>query len=159
MENTVNDYKIAQKPSVLLIGIQCRTSNDPNAGPIDIQNLWTKFASDNVFANIPNKASEEVIALYCDYEGDHTQPYSVVIGCAVTSFDSVPRGMVTKTIPAASYAVFPVIGDFPESLIETWGKIWNTDLKRTYSGDFELYGEKFHTGTPKEAEVFIAIDV
>ncbi|MBA2728283.1 MAG: effector binding domain-containing protein [Parachlamydiaceae bacterium] len=153
----MNDFKVTQKPSVLLIGIQCRTSNDPDAGPKDIPELWEKFASEKVLENIPNKTSNDVIALYCDYEGDHTQPYTLVIGCAVTSFDSVPRGMVTKTIPASSYAVFQAVGEFPKSLIETWEKIWKTDLKRTYNGDLELYGEKFNSGTPKVVEVFIAI--
>ena len=103
---------------------------------------------------IPNKTSNEVIALYCDYEGDYTKPYSLIIGCPV-SHPEVPKGMVTKTIPAGSYALFEAKGEFPKSLIETWQDIWKReDLKRTYTGDFEVYGEKFSDG---EVEVFIAV--
>lgn len=157
-ETPMENPTIVQKPAVLVIGIDCRTSNAPEVGPQDIPKLWGRFYSEDIIKQIPNKISNEVIALYCDYEGDYTQPYSLVIGCPVSSLDTIPPGMVSKTIPASSYAVFHAIGEYPESLIETWGNIWkNQNLKRTYTGDFELYGEKFISGSPKEMEVYIAI--
>jgi predicted transcriptional regulator YdeE len=157
-ENIVGNNTIVEKPALLVIGIDCRTSNAPEAGPHDIPKLWGRFYNEGIISQIPNKVSNEVIALYCDYAGDHTQPYSVVIGCYVSSLDTIPEGMVAKTIPASSYAVFRAIGEYPSSLIETWGNIWKQpDLQRTYTGDFELYGDKFGTGSPKEVEVYIAI--
>jgi len=67
--------------------------------------------------------------------------------------------MVAKTIPASSYALFRAVGEQPASLIETWGNIWKQpNLKRTYVGDFELYGDKFVSGSPKEIEVYIGIN-
>ena len=157
-ENTMGSHEVVHKPTTLVIGIDCRTSNAPEAGPQDIPKLWGRFYSEDVLNRIPNKISNEVIALYCDYEGDYTQPYSVVIGCPVSSIDTIPEGMVAKTIPASSYAVFRALGEYPASLIETWGKIWKQpSLDRTYTGDFELYGDKFASGSPKELEVFIAV--
>jgi len=157
-ENTMGNHQVVQKPAILVVGIDCQTSNAPEAGPQDIPKLWGRFYSEDVLNRIPNKTSNEVIALYCDYEGDYTQPYSVVIGCPVSSIDTIPEGMVAKTIPASSYAVFRAIGEHPKALIETWGNIWKeSDLDRTYTGDFELYGDKFVSGSPKELEVFIAI--
>ena len=157
-KDIMKDYAVIQKPSINVIGIECRTSNAPEDGPQDIPRLWGQFYSEDIINKIPNKASNEVIALYCDYEGDYTQPYSLVIGCPVTSLDNIPEGMVAKAIPAGSYAVFRAIGEHPTSLIETWGNIWQTELKRTYTGDYEFYGEKFSSGSPKEVEVFIAIE-
>ncbi len=154
----MKNYSVTQKPSLTVVGIECRTSNAPEEGPQDIPRLWGQFYSEDIINKIPNKVSNEVIALYCDYEGDYTQPYSLVIGCPVTSLDNIPEGMVAKIIPAGSYAVFRAIGEYPTSLIETWGSIWQTELKRTYTGDYEFYGEKFSSGSPKEVEVFIAIE-
>jgi len=152
------NYRVIQKPAVRVIGIECRTSNAPGAGSHDIPKHWEKFYKENTISKIPNKASNEVVALYCDYEGDYTQPYSLVIGCPVSSLDDVPEGMVAKTIPGGSYAIFSAAGEHPKTLIETWGQIWQQqDLARTYTGDYEVYGEKF-LGSPKEVEVFIAID-
>ena len=154
----MENYKVIQKPSLMVIGIMCRTSNAPDAGPHDIPKLWEKFYKDNTISIIPNKSSNEVIALYCDYEGDYTQPYSLVIGCQVSSFDDIPNGMVAKTIPGGSYAIFPAIGEHPKTLIESWGCIWkHPNLDRTYTGDYEVYGDKFISGTPKEVDVCIAI--
>lgn len=154
----LSEYEIVQKPAIHIIGITCRTSNGREAGPQDIPNLWGRFLSEGVFNRIPNKTGNEVIALYCDYEGDYTKPYSLIIGCAVSSINIIPEGMVAKTIPASSYAVFRAIGDHPKAIIETWGKIWKqSDLDRTYTGDFELYGDKFLSGSSNESEVFIAI--
>lgn len=154
----MGNHKIVQKSVMLVIGIDCRTSNAPEAGAKDIPKLWEKFYREDIVIQIPNKISDEIIALYCDYEGDYTQPYSLVVGCPVSSIDAIPKGMVAKTIPASSYAVFHVEGEFPASLIETWGNIWkDSNLERTYSGDFELYEDKFISESSKELEVYIAV--
>lgn len=151
-------YTIVQKSSRILVGIACRTSNAPEAAPHDIPKLWAKFYSENILDQIPNKLSNEVLALYCDYEGDYTQPYSLVIGCPVQFIDTLPDGMVSKFIPEGSYAAFSAVGDYPKSLIETWGEIWQQkDLKRTYTGDYEVYGDKFTSGFPQQVDVFIAV--
>ena len=151
-------YTILQKHPMIIVGISCRTSNAPEDGPQDIPQLWGRFYNEDIMNKIPNKASQEVIALYCDYEGDYTKPYSIVIGCPVNSLEAVPQGMVAKRIPSGSFAVFRAVGEYPASLIETWGKIWQTELKRSYTGDYEFYGDKFISGSPKEVEVLIAIE-
>lgn len=154
----MGSYEVVQKPAIQVIGIDCRTSNAPEAEPQDIPKLWRRFYGEDIVNRIPNKTSNEVIALYCDYEGDYTQPYSVVIGCAVSSVDTIPEGMVAKTIPASSYAVFRAIGEHPKALIETWGEIWQEpDLERTYTGDYELYNEQFFLNSPQEVAVYIAV--
>lgn len=35
----------------------------------------------------------------------YTQPYSLLIGCQVSSMDDIPQDMVAKTIPSGSYAI------------------------------------------------------
>lgn len=154
----MRNQKIVQKPAIQVIGIACRTSNAPAAGPQDIPKLWGRFYGEDIINRIPNKVSHEVIALYCDYEGNYTQPYSVVIGCPVNSIAIIPEGMVAKTIPASSYALFRAVGEYPASLIETWENIWQqSDLARTYIGDYELYGNKFVSGSAKEVEVYVGV--
>ena len=154
----MKNFFVVEKPSITVIGIECRTSNAPEDGPQDIPRLWAQFYSEDIINKIPNKASKDVVALYCDYEGDFTSAYSLVIGCPVTSANNIPEDMVAKIVPAGSYAVFRAVGEYPASLIETWGRIWQTNLKRTYTGDYEYYGEKFSSGTPQEVEIFIAIE-
>ena len=157
-ERAVRNYTIVQQPAKTIMGIECRTSNDPNGGPYDIPRHWGKFYSEDILNKIPNKVSDNVMALYCDYEGDWTKPYNFVIGCEVTSKDMIPEGMVAKELPASTYAVYRIEGEYPKNLIETWNQIWHSDLKRLYTGDFEVYGERFYQPDSKEMNVFIAIE-
>jgi predicted transcriptional regulator YdeE len=156
-QQLMQNFTRVEKPSMMIVGIECRTSNDPSAGPQDIPRLWQRFYAEEILSKIPNKVSDEVIALYCDYEGDYTQPYFCVIGCAVSSLDQIPERMVGKVIPASTFALFHAEGDFPKSLIDTWGSIWHSDLKRTYAGDYEVYGHKF-SASSKEVDVLVAIE-
>ena len=158
MEVTMSNYTVLKKPEIFLVGIDCRTSNDPGAAMNDIPALWERFFQENIISQIPHKVSDEVIALYCDYEGDHTKPYTLVIGCPVSGLEDVPEGFVSKKIPGGTYAAYSAVGEHPQTLIETWGEIWKTELPRTYSGDYEVYGKKFSSGSPQEVEVFIAIN-
>ena len=153
----MQNFTRVRKPRMMVIGIECRTSNDPSAGPQDIPQLWQKFYAENIQSKIPNKASDEVIALYCDYEGDYTQSYSCVIGCAVNSLEQIPEEMVGKIVPESTFALYRAEGEFPKSLIDTWSHIWHSDLKRTYLGDYEVYGHKF-SGTSKEIDILVAIE-
>lgn len=148
-----------EKPTLFIIGIECRTANTPEAAPHDIPKHWGKFYSEQIFEKILHKASEDVIALYCDYEGDYTKPYSLVIGCLVHSTETIPEGMVMKKIPSGSYAIFKAVGEHPKALVETWGKIWqDVNLERTYSGDYEVYSRKLFGQSPPEVDVYIATE-
>lgn len=158
-EENIEKYKVVEKPTILVIGIECKTSNAPEAAPNDIPNHWEKFYSENIMNQIPHKTSTEVIAFFCDYEGDYTKPYSLFIGCAVDSIDNIPLGMVFKAIPAGSYAVFHATGEHPKALTDTWEYILEkADLKRTYNVDYEVYGKKFFSADPQEVEVYIALE-
>ena len=45
----------------------------------------------------------------------------------------------------------------PSALILTWHTIWNSDLKRSYKTDFELYPEGFNPQTTSEIKIYISI--
>ena len=143
------------KDSIKVIGIQTRTTNENNQHAEDIPKLWAKFQEEKVFDKIPNKKSNELIGLYSDYESDFTKPYNYMICCEVTSLEDVPEGFVSKIVPTADYIIFKAQGKFPECLIKTWEKIWNSDLKRAYHHDFEIY--KKMDSNQSEIDVYIGV--
>lgn len=149
---------IIKKPDLTFIGITCRTSNAPDKAPLDIAALWNKFNADNIYEVIPDKASYQIYVLYCEYEKDHTKPYTVLIGCLVNKENSSIDGLTTITIPASCYEVFEAEGEFPQSLINTWNKIWHAPIKRTYTGDFEEYDPQFFLKSNHKVPIYIAID-
>lgn len=87
------------------------------------------------------------MALYTDYEGDHTKPFNYTIGCEVTSFQNLPEDLNSLTIPGNKYALYRVKGGLPDKLIETWKSIWEEKgLERKFEADFETIksGDEVH---------------
>jgi predicted transcriptional regulator YdeE len=65
--------------------------------------------------------------------------------------------LVGKVIPESKYAVFTTKGEFPQGLIAAWQAIWQSNLSRSYTADFELYSSDFDPQRHPEVKVFIAI--
>lgn len=97
------------------------------------------------------------MALYTDYEGDYTKPYTWILGCEVSSLDNVPAGLVGKMIPKSKYAVYTTQGEFPKGLIAAWQEIWKSDLSRTYKCDFEIYKRDFDPQSNPEVKIYIGV--
>lgn len=137
-----------------IIGIAVRTTNENGQAGIDIPVLWDKFISEGIADKIPGKVDNTVYSVYTEYEGDFTKPYTTVLGCKVNTADTIPEGMKGIVIEKGTYIKRTTSVD---KVFEEWTKIWNSDIPRIYTTDFEAYGEK--TQNPEEAavEIFIAI--
>jgi predicted transcriptional regulator YdeE len=147
---------IIQKFSV--IGISVRTTNENGKSGEDIPALWNKFMSEEIQRKIPNKVSEDIFCIYTDYEKDHTKPYTTILGCKVKSLDVVPENMIGKTIESANYEELIAKGNLAEGLVyNKWLEIWNSDLDRSFTADFEVYGEKTQNPENAEVDIYIAL--
>lgn len=150
MKTTLESFEI--------IGISIRTTNEKNQSSQDIPALWDTFMSQGIFHNIPNKIDDTIYALYTDYESDHTEGYTTVLGCKVKNLETIPEGMVGKSIQGGTYSKFMAKGDVTKGLIyEQWVKIWKTNLNRKYTTDFETYGVKAQNPADAEVDIFVAV--
>lgn len=143
-----------------VIGITVRTSNQDGQGLQDIGALWERFINEGIFDQIPNKiGGEEVYSVYTDYEGDHTQPYTTLLGCKVSTLDQIPEGMAGKAFEGGQYQLFTAQGNLTQGVVgQEWNKIWGMDLPRAYTADFEIYGEKARNPENAEVDILIAVD-
>ena len=92
---------------------------------------------------IPNKIDNSILCIYTDYEKDYTKPYTTILGCKVSDLQNIPDGMVGKTFETADYTKIIAKGNILQGMVfNEWIKIWNSDLDRAYTADFEVYGEK-----------------
>jgi predicted transcriptional regulator YdeE len=119
------------------MGIFTRASN---ANPERIGDLWRKFHAGGDFKLIESRKDDTVYCVYCEYEGDWTQPFTVVLGCEVGPDAPVPEGMKTVTVAPGEFAVFPVAFDGPLPAARAWQEIWKTPLQRRYEADYDRYG-------------------
>lgn len=141
-----------------IIGISTRTTNKDNQAKQDLGNLWGQFFSQNLLNLIPNKISNEIIALYTDYKSDYTEDYTTIIGIPVATLEEIPKGLMGREFQADTFQKFTAKGEMPNAVVNTWIEIWqkDKDLGRKYSYDFEVYGEKSQNGENSEVEIFIA---
>ena len=135
-----------------VIGLSIRTTNENNQALKDIGELWGKLMSENILAQIPNKLDDAVYSIYTQYESDHTKPYTVLLGCKVSNIDIIPEGLTGMSFSGGRYTKLTTKGDLNEGIVgKKWGEIWNMNLDRVFTADFEVYGEKAQN--PKDAEI------
>lgn len=156
-QNNEKMKKVSIEPFTV-IGIAVRTTNENGQAAKEIGELWARFMNENVLDAISNKIDSTVYSLYTDYDGDHTQPYTAILGCQVTNVNSIPIGMVGKSVSGGNYVKTTARGDLTKGFIANeWSKIWRMDLERTYTADFEVFGEKARNPTDAEIDFFIAV--
>jgi predicted transcriptional regulator YdeE len=141
------EYETRQVAAFTVVGLAGRQSNDR---PELIGKQWQDFFASGGPAQIPDRKSDDLFAVYTDYEGDYTQPYTMIIGCEVSRASSLPKGLVAKSVQSAKYAVIDARGPQPQSVVAAWKKVYGLPLSRAYTSDFDRYrGE--------DIEVFVAI--
>ena len=152
----MNSHRIITEP-IYIIGIKTRTSNQEAL--ITLPRMWQRLFQENLIAQIPNRLSSDIFAIYTEYEGDYTRPYTYILGYQVRNLTPVPPGMTGIPIAPASYEVFTARGRLPDAVVRTWEHIWTpeVDARRAYHTDFEIYGEKAVNQEDGEVEIYIGI--
>lgn len=150
--------KITSVNAFKVIGIAIRTTNENGQAAIDIPQLWNRFLSEGLIARIPDQLSNDIYNIYTDYELDHTKPYTVLLGCKVNSLDIIPEGFTGKSFEGGNYTTFTAKGRMDDGIVyQEWLKIWNSDIPRVFTADFEVYGPKAQDPENAEVEIFIAV--
>lgn len=142
---------VTQKPAIQLVGITVRTNNVQEADKLKgkifpcIQKYFHGSLADNISARAKPGTT---FCAYTDYESDYNGDYTYFIGEEVASFDSVPEGFETLTIPAQSYAKFTTEpAPMPDVIVNAWQAVWKMSPNelggpRSYLTDFEIYDER-----------------
>jgi predicted transcriptional regulator YdeE len=150
---------VAEIDAVYLIGLALKyqTENANGRSAADCGKLWQEFLNGNYADRVPAKLSEDILAVYHDYVGDHTQPYSYFIGCKAKPGTAVPAGFDSFLIPEGTYQKFTVKGEIPGSVGGAWQEIWKSAIPRAYRPDFEVYDERSKDGENAVVDIFISV--
>ncbi|ENK1243534.1 effector binding domain-containing protein [Clostridium botulinum] len=149
---------IVEKSEMIIVGKEVRTTNKDGAFMDIIPKLWEEFKTQKLGDKILNKVNEnEILGLYSDYENKEIGLYSFMVGFQVTDTNSIPKDMTYKVIPASKYCVVTAKGKMPDKIGKAWGYIWNSDIQRTYTGDFELYDKRYDGSENSEVDIYVAI--
>ncbi|CAA6819354.1 MAG: Unknown protein [uncultured Sulfurovum sp.] len=127
--------------STLVKGLEVRTKNadEMNESTQKIAPLWGKFYNE-ILPTLSADAS--VYGVYHNYESDAMAEFDVLVGADVVE---MTEEMTTIKLEEGQYLMFPVKGELPQAIIETWAKVWayfedeSIDERRSYETDFEKY--------------------
>lgn len=141
-----------------MIGLAIKTTNEGQQALQYIAELWQRFLGENMLAKIPNKVDDTIYSLYTNYEGNHTQPYTTLLGCRTHHLDEIPDGLVGMAFKGGTYVKTTAKGDLTKGLVgQHWGKIWAMDLERVYTADFEVFGTKAQNPNDAEVDFYVAV--
>jgi len=130
--------EMVTRPQVKVVGIARQYQEED----LDMKTLWSAFIP-NV-KQITNRVGMDAFGIYEEYnESDSGVGFTYICSVAVSDFNQVPDGMITRTIPEHLYAVFRhegPISSLPETLKYIWGS-WLPKSNYDYveKPDFELY--------------------
>lgn len=144
-------------PHFFVAGIAVNTTNQDGQSAKDIGDLWTKFTTENMTEKIAGKLSEDIYCVYTDYESDHTGRYTAVLGCRVENGADINSSFFTALVPAGDYHIYKPQGKFPENVANTWRQIWQTDIDRKYSADYDCYKTGAKSFEETKVEVYLAV--
>ncbi|PIQ30707.1 MAG: AraC family transcriptional regulator [Bacteroidetes bacterium CG18_big_fil_WC_8_21_14_2_50_41_14] len=147
-----------KKDNFKLVGIKLenKTTNENNQSGLDCGNLWQKFETEKIFDLIPDKLSNEIYAVYYDYEKDETKPFSYFIGCMVDE-KAIPPGELNELfVPSQNYVKVIAKGVMTGCITEAWEKIWNSNTNRKFGFDFEVYNERSQDWNDAELDIFVS---
>lgn len=154
-----NSIETQQIDGFDIIGPTIVTCNESGDAAGDINRLWQDFFEGDMLHKIRGRADNVLYAVYSDYEGDHTKPYRVTLGCRTERGSPVPEGMQQVFVPGGDYAIFAARGEQPAALISTWEGIWKSNLPRSYKADVEIYGPRFFEEGIHEVLVCVGVKV
>jgi len=154
--------KILQVQGFTVVGFTARTNNAKEMTPAGaIGKLWGRLMQEK--PKIPNRADENIVAVYTDYASDKDGDYTYILGAKVSKAAEIPAGMVAKQIMTGKYAVFTSNrGPASKVVPETWQRINNLPKTvpggdRTYRSDFEVYDERARNLQDAIVDVYVGV--
>lgn len=141
-----------------IIGITVETLNQNGQSLNDLEKLWGQFWDDDIKNQIPNRLSDDIYAVYTDYENGDKEKYRVILGFIVKTLNKIPKGFIGRKITVGNHKKYLSKGKMPEAIILTWAEIsQDKELNRAFRADVTVHGKKYFDGDEAEVETFISI--
>ncbi|MDQ2730206.1 MAG: GyrI-like domain-containing protein [Armatimonadota bacterium] len=158
------DYKIIEGPSFKVVGKALRVPTKDGENMRRIPQFWQECMQDGTYEQLTALAAtgvvqkDRMLGICADFAGDMSE-FTYLIAAEATD-EAIPAGMVEKTIPAATWAVFEGIGPVSQTIQSIWGYIWSeffqtSPYKHGAAPDLEVYpkGDPFQPDYRLEVRV------
>lgn len=153
--------RVLTRDPFTVVGIEVLTSTDDNMSKLIVPRLWSEF--------LPRKQEIRYAIDPCTYYGLcvsaslETADFSYIACVEVARLDTMPEGMIARTLPASKYLVFTHKGSL-NSLGRTYAYIYGeyfsqTPFKICQPMEFELYDTRLFRPDSEDSEFDIYIPI
>ena len=158
--------QIVEKPALQVVGMEAafihalspQATNSQVIGP-----LWDSFV--HRAREVPNRIGEEMVGVMYsrpEKERAHPDELQYIAAVRVSEVEKIPAGMVKRTVPTSTFAVFthrgPIqkIGDTVREIYRVW--LPQSGFRHAEIADVELYDHRFHCDRDdSELEYWISV--
>lgn len=131
-----------------------KTTHNEGKSSIDCGSLWQTFEKQQLFHSITQKLSNEIYAVYFDYQDNE---FTYFIGCKVPINTQPTQSLEVLDIPRQVYKKFTAKGKMTACITNTWKEITSSVLNRSHTFDFEVYDERCSDWNNAEVDIYIAV--
>lgn len=142
------EYRIEEKAAFTVMGVMRRFRGETSYQ--DIPEYWQE--------HMCGPLAEQIRGMFGLCLDNDSDSFEYMIADLYSPWKEIPKGCVTRTIPAATWAVFPCRGQIPETLQSVNTRIWREWLPdcREYrlgnNCNIEFYAE------PEYSEIWVPVE-
>lgn len=152
------EYRVEERGEFTIVGRELRVSlSDAKK---EIPRFWERCGAEGmfkVFDAMPGRVGESALGWAGDLD-PQSKMFSYICCVEVSRIGEIPRGMVSRSLPASRYFVATAKGKMPQAVQKVIGdkEQWMKDagFERSARYDFELYDKDYDQNDP-ESEVTI----
>lgn len=160
------EYRIINKSGFRVVGKITRVSMQGGENFRKIPQFWMECSHDGTVAKLSALSAQSrtigdaTLGICMDFAPDMSE-FTYMIAAEQVGHD-IPSGMVAKPIPESAWAVFTVIGELPNSIQDTWGRIHSEFFpagryEHAAAPDIEVYPSGDPTSSDYRCEVWIPV--
>jgi len=158
------NYKIVEKPEFKVAGKSIRVPTKDGQNMVLIPEFWQTCMQDGTVPKLAGLASngavvkDALLGICMDFSANMDEfTYMVAVDTSTT-----PDGMVERTIPSATWAVFEAKGPMPDAIQNVWAAIWSQffavePYAHAAAPDLEIYPEGDVTDPGYISEVWVPV--
>jgi AraC family transcriptional regulator len=162
---TEMDYRIEQKEAFNIVGIMKRVPIVFEGENPEIAGMWQSLTMDKIerlkkLSNVEPKGMIQASSNFSEGRMEEKGELDQHIGVATTQ--ECPEDFTKLEVPALTWAIFESTGTFPNTLQETWGKIYSewfpsSTYQVTEGPEILSIKSKDLTSTSVKSEIWIPI--
>lgn len=160
------DYRLIEKPPLNIVGKALRVSHKDGENLRRIPEFWEECRHDGTLDQLKSLAAQggvlgNVTLGLCTDFAPNMEEFTYMIA-AEGNVQAAPDGLIEKTIPAQTWAVFEATGPMPEAIQTVWGQIWSEffptkQFQHAEGPDLELYPSGDPTQPDYRSEVWVPV--